>query len=525
MRGTMTRRNPQASVSEITRARKREEFLARIRQASQVDVAAQSARPSGKGRETERAEKRPPARHQTVHLAPAPAPERVPVRAERPRPERVPTRVERPQPAPVRAERSQPEQAPVRVEGPQERAERPQAAPRLFREEALKHRLAFEEGRGLVRVSPPWTWALLWIVVSGLCAAIATSFVGKVEVTGRGRGILRPATGVRVLTSQLGGTVVRVEARSGERVKAGTSLLRIESPTVQAQLLEADRELEALRTQYSTVSSQQDEHYSEQIANLKARAKRVEEQIASLRSSAQHYERRVQADLGLLKRGLVSEMAVSETRDSLAQAQRQLSAAEQTLDQTRQELASLESRREDELWNRQERLAAAQNKRDALAVVLRQAVIEAPQDGTVEALLVKEGEVVQAGQPLGKLVPVDSPLQVVSFLAERDRAFAKPGDEVQLELDQLPHAQYGTLRAKVLRIGDDLASPSEIHDALGDQKLEAPSYRVELEITDARAAESANVKLRTGTLMNVRFTLRTERLITLVLNPLRRWFR
>jgi membrane fusion protein len=244
-----------------------------------------------------------------------------------------------------------------------------------------------------------------------------------------------------------------------------------------------------------------------------------------LRSSAEHYERRVQADLGLLKRGLVSEMAVSETRDSLAQAQRQLSAAEQTLDQTRQELASLESRREDELWNRQERLAAAQNKRDALAVVLRQAVIEAPQDGTVEALLVKEGEVVQAGQPLGKLVPVDSPLQVVSFLAERDRAFAKPGDEVQLELDQLPHAQYGTLQAKVLRIGDDLASPSEIHDALGDQKLEAPSYRVELEITDARAAESANVKLRTGTLMNVRFTLRTERLITLVLNPLRRWFR
>jgi membrane fusion protein len=514
VRGTMTRRNPQASVSEITRARKREEFLARIRQASQVDVAAQSARPSGKGRETERAEKRPPARHQTVHLAPAPSPERVPVLAERP------------QPAPVQAERAQPERAPARAEDPQaERAERPQAAPRLFREEALKHRLAFEEGRGLVRVSPPWTWALLWIVVSGLCAAIATSFVGKVEVTGRGRGILRPATGVRVLTSQLGGTVVRVEARSGERVKAGASLLRIESPTVQAQLLEADRELEALRTQYSTVSSQQDEHYSEQIANLKARAKRVEEQIASLRSSAEHYERRVQADLGLLKRGLVSEMAVSETRDSLAQAQRQLSAAEQTLDQTRQELASLESRREDELWNRQERLAAAQNKRDALAVVLRQAVIEAPQDGTVEALLVKEGEVVQAGQPLGKLVPVDSPLQVVSFLAERDRAFAKPGDEVQLELDQLPHAQYGTLQAKVLRIGDDLASPSEIHDALGDQKLEAPSYRVELEITDARAAESANVKLRTGTLMNVRFTLRTERLITLVLNPLRRWFR
>lgn len=75
-------------------------------------------------------------------------------------------------------------------------------------------------------------------------------------------------------------------------------------------------------------------------------------------------------------------------------------------------------------------------------------------------------------------------------------------------------------------MNDDLASPYEIREALGeDQKLDAPAYRVELEITDASALELANVKLRTGMLMNVRYTLRRQRLITLVLDPLRRWFR
>jgi hypothetical protein len=113
----------------------------------------------------------------------------------------------------------------------------------------------------------------------------------------------------------------------------------------------------------------------------------------------------------------------------------------------------------------------------------------------------------------------------VSFLAERDRAFAKPGDEVELELDQLPHAQYGTLRARVARIGDDLASPAEIRDAVGEDQKIGPSYRVELEITDATAAEAAHVKLRTGALMNARFTLRRQKLVTLVLKPLQRWFR
>ena len=117
----------------------------------------------------------------------------------------------------------------------------------------------------MVRVSPPWTWALLCVVVCGLGAALAASFVGEIEVTGRARGILRPTTGVRVLTSQLTGTVVAVEARSGDHVKPGATILRIESAAVQGQLLEADRELQAVRGRFSAVASQEDHHYAEQI--------------------------------------------------------------------------------------------------------------------------------------------------------------------------------------------------------------------------------------------------------------------
>ena len=411
---------------------------------------------------------------------------------------------------------------------PAPRAPAPAAQPRpqLFRAEAVRHRLSSEEGRGVVRVAPPWAWAIVCCVVTGLGAALAASIVGQVEVTTRGRGILRPTAGVRALTSQTAGTVARVEARSGEAVRAGAVLLRIDAPDVQAQILEADRQLAALRTQFSGVAAQQDQHYAEQIESLRARGRRSEEQMASLRGSVRHQERRVAADAQLVEKGLVSELAAGDGRESLAQAQRQLSATEQGLDQTRQELASLESRRQDDLWQRQQAIAAAQNRRDSLALIQQQSVVTAPDDGTVEALSVRVGEVVRPGQTIGKLIPVGSPLHVIAFLAERDRAFAKPGDEVRLELDQLPHAEYGTLRARIARIGDDLASQSEIHDALGEeQKLEAPSYRVELEITDGSAADAAHVKLRTGALMDVRYTLRRQRLITLVFTPLRRFFR
>lgn len=401
-----------------------------------------------------------------------------------------------------------------------------QLNPNLFREEALKHYLQAEEGRGLVKVSPPWTWMLLWILLAALGAALLASFLGHVEVNGRGRGIVRPATGVRMLVSQSGGVVRRIEVRSSQAVKAGTVLLHIEAPNIQSQLLEAERQTEAVKVDYRALSVRQDVAYTEQAQRLKGRINQLQGQITSYRESIQLYDRKLKAKQALQKDGLVSAFEVEDAREGVAQAQRQLSGSQQSLDQVKQEQAALEGRRQDDLWQRKQVVQNAESKRDGLAFVQGQTVLQAPEDGVVEALLVKPGEVVQAGQVLGKLIPQGAALQVVSFLAEKDRAFVKAGDEVHLELEQLPYAEYGTLRARVIRVNDDLASPYEIREALGeDQKLDGSTYRVELEITDANALDSAKVKLRTGMLMNVRFTLRRQRLITLVLDPLRRWFR
>jgi multidrug resistance efflux pump len=495
-----TRKDTRTTDPDVARARKQAEFIATLRRGSRVNVS------------------RAPAATRVVEAEVA-----------RREPARAAQQTRPPEPrvtSPTAAPRTEATKIANRATAPATKPSSPQPSAQLFREQALKHRLAAEEGRGLVRVSPPWTWAILSCVMVGLAAALVASAIGQVEVTSRGRGVVRPALGIRVLTSQMTGTVSHVAVRSGDRVEAGDTLLRIDSPNAQAQLLEADRQLAAVRTEYTSVASQQDRHFAEQVEHLRAREKRVLEQIASLRVSAGRQERRLEADEQLLEKGLMSQLAVAETRESLSQAQRQLSGAELSLDQTRQELASLEARRQDDLWQRKQMLDAAQTKRDSLAVVLQQREIHAPEDGIVEALSVNVGEVVQDGQALGKIVPVDSPLQVVSFLAEKDRAFAKPGDEVQLELDQLPHAEYGTLRAKVVRIGDDLASAQEIREALGEeQKLAVPSYRVVLEITDSGAADAAQVKLRTGALMNVRYTLRRQKLITMVFTPLKRWLR
>jgi membrane fusion protein len=394
----------------------------------------------------------------------------------------------------------------------------------IFREEARAWHARAEEPPRRLDVSPPWSWTLLWVLLALLAAALVFAFAGRVEVNSRAIGILRPTTGVQLLTSQVAGTVASVAAQSGEAVAQGDVVLGISAPQLEGQLLEARRQVELLESDFRAVSQQQDRLHQQRVAQARIRLAKLEEQGASDKESLAAAGRKREAVAGLAERGLMPKFAVLDAEEVVAQAGRRLTATEQSIAAARQELASMDSERESDLWLRRQSLDGAQSRLEALELSNRQTQLRAPQDGVIEALLVKPGDVVQAGQTVGKLIPGDASLRVVSFLAEKDRAFVQVGSEVRLELDQLPYGEYGTLGARVERISDDLASPHEIQEALGEgRSLESPSFRVVLAITDDGAARSSSVRLRSGMLMQVRYTLRRQRPITLVLEPLRQW--
>jgi multidrug resistance efflux pump len=394
----------------------------------------------------------------------------------------------------------------------------------LYRREAREHQLRGEESLRRIEISPPWTWALLWALLAALVTAIVFATLGSIEVNTRAIGILRPATGVRVLVSQVSGTVASVPRHSGEAVAAGDVVLQIDSPQLQGQLLAAEREAGLLESDYREVSQQQDRLHQRQLAETQTRIAQLKEQIESERTSIGVLKRRLEAMRSLESSSVVSRFSVLDAQEAVAQAERRLGGSQQSLALAHQELAALASQREAELWQRRQSLDNALSRRDSMRLESRQTRVVAPQNGVIEALVVKPGDDVRPGQTLGKLIPSGAPLEVVSFLPEKDRAFVRVGSEVRLEIDQLPYGEYGTLGARVVRISDDLAAPHEVQQALGDgHELAAPAFRVLLSITDRRAADDARVRLRSGMLMQVRYTLRRQRPITLVLEPLRKW--
>ncbi|HTL97483.1 MAG TPA: HlyD family efflux transporter periplasmic adaptor subunit [Holophagaceae bacterium] len=362
---------------------------------------------------------------------------------------------------------------------------------------------------------------MFWTLAAGVVAGLIFSTLAKVEVNTQGRGVLQAQGGVRTLFAQVDGSVSKLMAYSGAQVNAGDAILRLESAPTLAALFQSDRQLQQQRSGAKGFNQQQDALYDQQVAKLKARIALLSSEVASYGQTIVLYREKVAATEELLRQGIVSKMSVGDAKEALQQAQRQQDGSRQSLAQTQQELASLQGQHEGQLLLRAESMNEAVTKREALDYALRQGDVLAPAAGCLEAVLVKPGDAVRAGQVLGRLVPQGTALQVVSFLPEKDRAFIHAGDVAQVEVDQLPYAEYGVLKARVKRVAEDFASPDEISDALAGGKLEGSFVRVELE---AMPDPGRRMPLRPGMLLSVRYTLRRQRLITVIFDPLRRVF-
>ena len=87
--------------------------------------------------------------------------------------------------------------------------------------------------------------------------------------------------------------------------------------------------------------------------------------------------------------------------------------------------------------------------------LLRSTVI-APVDGIVNRLLVNTtGGVVQPGEPLLEIVPIDDELIIEVEINPKDIAYVLPGQEAIIKLTAFDFSKFGSLKGKVINVGVD----------------------------------------------------------------------
>jgi len=204
-----------------------------------------------------------------------------------------------------------------------------------------------------------------------------------------------------------GGFVMRVNIDENQRVKVGDTLVVLDDRDYLVRLAQTEADLSAA---LASVSSNARVGQAEaQVEQADANARKAHEDLARLAPlAAQDIVSKQQLD--------AAETAVRSSDAALAEAQPALAGADA-------------------------RVGAARAARDQAALNLSYTRVTAPASGVVSKKTVELGQLVQPGQPLMSVVPLDD-IWVTANLKETQTADVRPGDPADITVDAYPGRHF-----------------------------------------------------------------------------------
>lgn len=166
----------------------------------------------------------------------------------------------------------------------------------------------------------------------------------------------------------------------------------------------------------------------------------------------------------LYKKGYVSKVKYLETQQSVNQAVGEISKFKSRLESAQAEISefdnrlkSLDAGQRDQVHERLDQLLADKTQNAELVSKLRDRVgrltIVAPVRGLVKGMEVNTvGAVVQPGQTLMEIVPVDEELIVQVKIPPQHIGHVKPGQDVKVKFSSFDFSRYGFVTGKLSRI-------------------------------------------------------------------------
>jgi membrane fusion protein, adhesin transport system len=380
----------------------------------------------------------------------------------------------------------------------------------------------------IMRGRQPLTGSRLIIVASAVAFALFLiwAMLAKVDEVSAGQGKVIPISKAQLIQSTEPATVEALMVRSGQRVRRGQLLARLDDTQSASALGQIQAETQALTarsarlsaegTQSSTTCEGADCADEAQLRQVRESALRS--RISALNSSAEQRRREV------------SEAAatISSLQGSLALSQRQVAmleplAAKNIVPQTdllnaRREVNDLQGRinaareqqsramaavreaqaqaseagfsfRQEALNERSQINAKLAVNRESLrgaAGRLGRMELRSPVDGVVNDLQVTTiGGFVQAGQKVMEVVPMGDKLLVETRIKPSDIAFIKVGDKALVKITAYDFSTYGGLDGRVVQVSAD---------SIYDETTKEAYFNVIVE-TDKSYLESAGRRL------------------------------
>lgn len=259
----------------------------------------------------------------------------------------------------------------------------------------------------------------------------------------------------------LSSEIARLEAEAADAAEVRfDARLRSEAPAAVALEIETFRARRAKLDSDMAVLAQLLTQREQEVTELEARRNKAITTLSPL-------NRELALNRDLAKRGVVAEVDVLRLERQAAELTGDLRVVEAALPRTQTAILEARSRMEGAraTFTAQVRERLAQVQADATVIDesikgardrVARTTLRSPVKGVVNKVAVTTlGAVVQPGQALVEIVPIDDTLLIESRVRPQDVAFIRPAQVASVKLTAYDYLVYGALTGKVERIGAD----------------------------------------------------------------------
>jgi|AntRauTorcE11897_2_1112592.scaffolds.fasta_scaffold00220_2 adhesin transport system membrane fusion protein len=335
------------------------------------------------------------------------------------------------------------------------------------------------------------------------------NFASLEEVT-RGEGTVIPSSEVKVIQNLEGGIIDKILVREGDTVEKGQTLVRLRNIQASSDLSSnlkrylgtkaIVQRLEAEAAGLDTIVFTDDvvkgvpqsvanerETFSAKIAQSRHQLGILEQQLDQKKQEVAELTRRIsdtqkvlnlsQREMDMLRpaveRGSAPEMELLQLERSIAERQSELNGLRLALPRSKSAVNEVEQRiaehnstrraeAQSELAERivemnalKETLSALEDRRDRTTII-------SPVNGIVtDVKFSTEGGVVQPGEEIMEVVPMDDSLMVEARIRPSDIAFLFQGQKAVVKITAYDYTIYGGLEGEVLNISADTITANQ----------------------------------------------------------------
>ncbi|WP_442910755.1 HlyD family type I secretion periplasmic adaptor subunit [Kluyvera sp. CHPC 1.2972] len=367
-----------------------------------------------------------------------------------------------------------------------------------------------EVNKALLDDSPRVVRITLWAILGFFIIMIAWASLAEIDEVTRGDGKAIPSSRLQKIQNLEGGIVAEVFVHEGEVVKAGAPLLRLDDTRFRSNAGESEADRLALEARIQRLTAQLDGketltlspdivEKSPDIANgemelfasvnkrIQSELSGLDEQLVQKKQELLDYQAKgeqYRRSLGLLQqeismseplvaKGAISKVEVLRLRRSEVETRGQLESVTLAVPRAQAAIKEIESKMGETRGRyRSEALSQLNEARTELSKLtatgkaiedrVNRTLVTSPVRGIVQQLMVNTiGGVIQPGNDLVEIVPLDDTLLIEAKIRPQDIAFLRPGQEAMVKFTAYDFTIYGGLKAKLEQISPDTVTDKD----------------------------------------------------------------